>query len=189
MRLSIVPITFLLAAAAALAQSPSPSLTVSSVPGLAPAGTMVTVTVSLVSGSGPAAIQWDMTGLPAAATITTPVAGKTASCTATATRCIVSGLNATAIPDGVVASIQYVQPAAPPTVALAATLAATPAGSAETITGEPAASHCDINGDGKIDATDISLILTQALSSTTGTPTVLDVVRVIIAAFGGACLR
>jgi len=174
----------LLASAALFAQA---SLDLSGIPGLAPAGTTVTVTISLTLGGGPAGLQWDMTGLPAGATFASLVTGKTIQCSAT--RCILSGLNATAIADGPVATIQYAQPATPPSEALTATLAASPAGAAVTTTAGGIVSRCDLSGDGKIDATDVGLAVTQALASTTGTPTILDVIRVIIAAFGGACLR
>lgn len=180
----------------AIAQTPGASLTLTG-PAVAPAGSAVTLTVSLVSGSGPAGLQWDQTGIPTGATITSPVAGKTANCTAALNRCILTGANATAIPDGPIATIKYTQPAASVTVGIPATstLGATPAGAAEAVTAPalaltvPVQSNCDINGDGKTDATDVGLILQQALTSTTGTPNVLDVIRVIIAANGGVCLR
>jgi|SRR5579871_4237768 len=164
------------------------SLSLSASPGLAPAGQVVTLTISLVSGGGPAGVQWDMAGVPAGAAVASLVTGKTATCNAAPTRCLLSGLNATAIPDGPIATIKYTQPATPPTEALTATLGATPAGAAETVSAG-VASNCDINGDGKIDATDIGLEVQAALAATTGTPTILDVIRVFLAANGGACLR
>lgn len=182
------------AALAAAAQSSALSLTG---PAVAPSGGAVTVTVSLVSGGGPAGVQWDLSGLPAGATVMSSVAGKVANCSTT--RCILAGTgstpNSTAIPDGAIATIQYTQPAAAVSVSLANSLGATPAGAAATIAPPAAAvtigvqSHCDVNGDGRVDGTDIGLTLQQALASTTGSPTILDVIREIIAANGGACLR
>ena len=186
----------LLLTLAAIAAAQAASLSITG-PAVANTGAAVTVTVSLVSGGGPAGVQWDMTGLPAGATVTSSVAGKVASCTAT--RCILAGTgstaNATAIPDGAIATIQYSQPTAAVSVQLANSLGATPAGAAAAIAPPTGAvtvgiqSHCDVNGDGKIDGTDIGLTLQQALASTTGSPTILDVIREIIAANGGACLR
>ena len=172
------------------------SLTITG-PAVANTGAAVTLTVSLVSGGGPGGVQWDMTGLPAGATVTSSVTGKVANCTAT--RCILAGTgstpNATAIPDGALATIQYTQPAAAVSVQLASTLGATPAGASAAIAAPAGAvtvgvqSHCDVNGDGQVNGTDIGLTLQQALASTTGSPTILDVIREIIAANGGACLR
>lgn len=162
-------------------------------PVVAPSGSSVVLTVTLASGGGPAGLQWDMTGLPAGASVTSSITGKTANCTAT--RCVLIGLDTTAIPDGTVATIKYSQPPATVTANLLSTLGATPAGGPLTVTPPitalsiPVQSNCDVNGDGKVDATDEGLILQQALAATTGTPSVLDVIRIIIAANGGACLR
>lgn len=187
----------LLLSLAAIAAAQTPSLSLAGPP-VAPSGAAVTLTVSLVSGGGPAGVQWDLSGLPAGATVTSAVAGKVANCTAT--RCILAGTgstpNATAIPDGAIATIQYTQPStAAASVQLANSLGATPAGAAATIAPPAGAvtvglqSHCDVNGDGLVNGTDIGLTLQQALASTTGSPTILDVIREIIAANGGACLR
>lgn len=175
----------------AFAQTPSASLTLTG-PVVAPNGSSVSLTVSLVNGNGPAGLQWDMSGLPSGAQVSSSVTGKTTNCTVT--RCLLSGANTTAIPDGPIATIKYTEPAATVTAAVLATLGATPAGAGEAVTAPmsitiPVQSNCDLNGDGKVDATDIGISIQQALASTTATPTILDVVRVIIAANGGACLR
>ena len=181
-------------AAVAVAQTPSASLSISGPP-VAPSGAAVILTVTLNSGGGPAGIQWDMSGIPSGATVTSAVAGKTANCTAALTRCILSGTNATAIPDGAVATIKFTQPASTVGAGLVNTLGASPAGASVAIAAPLSPltigvqSNCDLNADGKVDATDEGLMLQQALAATTGTPTVLDVIRVIIAANGGACLR
>jgi hypothetical protein len=186
---------------AGFALSQTPAALSFSGPTVAKPATTVTITLTLTGGNGPAGVQWDMAGLPAGAVVATSVTGKTANCTAT--RCLVvasvpvtAANGVTPIPDGAIATITYPQPAtvAALTVPAASTLGATPAGAAEVITAPagitvPIQSNCDINGDGLVNATDIGLILQQALAATTGTPTVLDVLRVIIAANGGACLR
>lgn len=186
----ILSITILLWGAFAAAQN----LSVSG-PAVAPSGAGVTLTVSLAAGGGPAGVQWDMTGIPSGATVASSVSGKTANCTTSINRCIISGTNATAIPDGPIATIKYTQPASAVNLGVTNPFGASPAGAPVTITvptnplSVGVQSNCDINGDGKVDSTDEGLILQSALASTTGTPTVLDVIRVVIAANGGACLR
>lgn len=183
----------LLLATAAIAQTPLTGTLTLSGPAVAENGAAVTLTVTLSNGGGPAGLQWDMSGLPAGAAVASSVAGKTATCNAT--RCLLVGTNATAIPDGPIATIKYTQSTAAVTANLAATLGATPAGAAATVTPPAMAltigvqSNCDVNADGKVDATDVGIVLQSALAATTGTPTVLDVLREIIAANGGACLR
>lgn len=184
-----------LLAAALAAQTPITAGLALSGPAVSVPGSTVTLTVGLTNGGGPAGLQWDMTGLPAGALIATPLTGKGLTCNVTSTRCILEGTNAAPIPDGPIATITYTAGTAPVTATLAAVLGATPAGAAAAAITAPAPvtiapqSKCDINGDGKVDATDIGLEVQAALASTTGSPTILDVVRVIIAANGGACLR
>lgn len=169
------------------------SISLSSSPGLAPSGQAVTLTLTLTGGGGAAALQFDLSGVPIGATITSTVTGKTATCngssTVVPTRCILSGLNLTPIPDGQIATIQYSQPATAPTETVANPVSATPAGSAGvTLTGQ-VSSRCDLNADGKIDATDVGLAITQALPAPVGTTiNFLAIVKVLIAGFGGACL-
>lgn len=193
-------ISLLMLAGFAVGQTPLSSLTLTG-PAVAPAGASVTVTIGLLNGTGPAALQWDMSGLPTGATITSTVTGKTATCNAT--RCVlvattpVSASGAAAIPDGPIATITYTQPATAAPQALTATLGATPAGAALAVTAPasltiPVQSRCDLNGDGKTDATDIGIALQDALAGAAIAgviPTVVDIVRVIIAANGGTCLR
>lgn len=155
-------------------------------------GSSVTLPIGLVNGGTPAGLQWDMSGLPAGATITSSIANKVINCNAT--RCLLSGMNLAAILDGQVASITYTQPATPVPFAISATLGASTAGTAIAITAPPPITvavqpNCDVNGDGVVDATDVQLVLQQSLASTTGTPTIVDVIKEIIAAMGGACLR
>lgn len=191
-----------------LAQAASLSLTG---PATVATGSPVTLTLSLVSGGGPAAVQWDMSGLPTGATVSTPIAGKFASCTAT--RCVLAGTgcvipatgalpttcgtaNATAIADGPIATITYSQGTAASTATIANTLGATPAGAAATITAPttavtvPIQSHCDLNADGKVDSADVGLSIQAALTTTPPTAAlIVGVIQEIIAANGGACLR
>lgn len=94
-------------------------------------GSAVTLTVGLVSGGGPAGIQFDMGGLPAGTSVTSIPAAKMASCTPT--RCLLTGMNQTAIPDGPIATIKYTQPSTPVKVTLSASAAVTPAGSGVTV--------------------------------------------------------
>jgi hypothetical protein len=174
------------------------ALTISG-PTVARNGAAVTLTLALVTGGGPAGLQWDMTGLPTGATVTSSVTTKVATCTAPPTRCILIGssptaLNATAIPDGTVATIQYTQTATAATTAIVATLGATPAGAALAVT-QPAAaitvpiqSNCDLNADGLVNSVDVGLAIQQALVTPT-TITVVAIIQEIIAANGGACLR
>lgn len=169
------------------------TLSLSSSPGLAPAGQAVTLTVALSGGGGPAALQFDLSGVPVGATITSTATGKTATCngssTVAPTRCILSGLNLTPIADGNIATIQYSQPATEPTEAMANPISATPAGSAGVTLTAQVSSKCDLNGDGKIDATDVGLAITQALPAPVGsTINVVELVKVLIAGFGGTCL-
>lgn len=175
------------------AQTPTATISLSSSPGLVPAGGMVTLTVALAGGGGPAALQFDLTGVPVGATITSTVTGKTATCNGSATvaptRCIVVGPNLTPIADGTIATVQYAQPSTAPAEALANPLSATPAGSAGAALTAAVSSRCDLNADGKIDANDLAVAITQALPAPTGSSiNAVEIVRVLIAAFGGTCL-
>lgn len=193
---------FLLPAVCAAAQS----YTLTSPAPVVPPGQPVTISLNLVSGGGPASIQFGITGLPAGGAVSTPVAGKVAQCTANGAICLVytSPLPAPGptvtdkgIPDGPAAVITYTQPATTPaTIAVPAMglFAASPAGAAVT-EAAPAApitvgiqSRCDLNGDGKIDSADVGLVVMNVLTGT-GVFTALDLERVIIAALGGPCLR
>lgn len=168
-------------------------ISLSSSPGLAPSGQAVTLTLTLTGGGGPAALQFDLAGVPVGATITSTVTGKTVTCngssTVAPTRCILSGLNLTPIPDGQIATIQYSQPATAPTETIGNPLSATPAGSAGvTLTGQ-VSSKCDLNGDGKIDSTDVGFAITQALPAPVNSMiNVVELVKILIAGFGGTCL-
>lgn len=167
------------------------SLTIAGPP-RAQVGSTVTLPVGLVNGGTPAGLQWDMSGLPAGATITSSIANKTMSCSAT--RCLLWGMNLATIADGQVATITYAQPATPVPFAISATLGASTAGTAIAVTA-PAPitvaiqNNCDVNGDGVVNDLDAQIVLQQALASTTGTPSIVDVLKEVIAAMGGACLR
>lgn len=169
------------------------TLSLSSSPGLVASGQSVTLTVSLTGGGGPAALQFDVTGVPIGATVTSTVTGKTATCngsaTVTPTRCVLSGLNLTPIADGAIATLQYPQPATAPTETVANPLSATPAGSAGIALTGQVSSKCDLNADGKIDAIDVGLAVTQTLAAPVGSSiNAVQIVKVLIAAFGGVCL-
>lgn len=190
------------------------SLTLTSGATVVPAGSPVTLNLNMVTGGGPAALQFGITGLPAGATVAVPAAltTKTVTCNFPANItpiCLIIAPNTVAqpltqasglaaIPDGAVAVITYTQPASTPaTVAVPSmtVFPASPAGTGYAIA-PPAApitvgiqSHCDVNGDGAINSTDVGLVVQAVLAGGTGAPTALDVVREIIAAFGGACLR
>jgi hypothetical protein len=174
-------------------------------PPVAPPNTTVTLTVSLVSGGGPAALQWDMSGLPAGAAVSSSVPGKGVTCSPTVSRCLLyasplSAANAAAqIPDGAIASVTFTQPAAGITLSVpsGSTLAASAAGLSVALTAPPTGtavppqSNCDVNGDGKIDATDLGIVVQQALSATVANliPSIVDLQKEIIAVEGGQCLR
>lgn len=167
-------------------------------PAAVKSGSPVTLTVSLSNGGGPAGLQWDMSGLPTGATVTSSITTKAAICTAAVSRCLLvspqAAPNTTAIADGPVATIQYTQGTTAATTGVTATLGASPAGASVTVT-PPAASvtiplqsNCDLNSDGKVDSADIGLAIQGALA-VPPTGTILQVVQEIIAANGGSCLR
>lgn len=180
------------------------SYTLTSPAAVVPAGSLVTLNLSLVSAGGPAGLEFGITGLPASTTVTANIPGKTLQCAFPAgvtPICLiytspVTAANNVGIPDGLVATISYPQPAAPVTIAIpsmsissasvaeAAITIAAPAGITVGVQ-----SRCDLNGDGKVDATDIGLAITSALSGTGGVMTIIDVQRIIIAVLGGSCLR
>lgn len=190
-----------LIAAAAFAQSYTLTPTSATVP----AGQPVTLTLALVSGGGPAALEFFIDGLPQGGTVTTALTGKAIQCNFVAPdyRCLISDASPVTaaenvgIPDGTIATITYTQPstAASLTIPLASLSAASPAGAPVTLTPPAGAvsvtvqSKCDLNGDGKVDATDIGLSIMSVLAGGSSALTALDVERVIIASFGGACLR
>lgn len=167
------------------------TITLSPAPGLAPAGATVVLTVSLVTGGGPAAVQWDMSGVPSIATVASLVTGKQIQCSATMTRCLVYSLSTAAIADGPIATISYMQPATPPTEALASPVSASPTATAITTTVGPSTNRCDVNGDGKIDGADITAMIAQIFAGTVAgaRPNALDIAMIILAGLGGSCLR
>lgn len=190
-----------LAAAAAFGQS----YTLTPAAQVVAAGQPVTLTLALVSGGGPAALEFAVQGMPQGGTVTTAVAGKAVQCNFVAPNyiCLISAAspvtaaNNGPIADGAVATLTYTQPATAATLTIptASLSAASPAGSAVALAAPSAPitvavkSNCDLNGDGKVDATDIGLAVTNVLAGGSGAMTALDVERVIIAALGGACLR
>src|SRR5437660_12821471 len=90
------------------AQTTPPASLMLSGPATAITGASITLTLTLVNGNGPAGVQWDMTGLPAGAVVTSSVPGKTTNCNVT--RCLLIGINTAAIPDGAIATIKYTAP-------------------------------------------------------------------------------
>lgn len=176
------------------------------------AGATATLTVTLAGSSGLnlTGVQWTH-ALPVGATLGTPVIspafavlGKGAYCGATV--CLAVGLAGTVITntpltDGAIMTV-------PVTFASGATLgaasmqingtfSANSSGAAVTIT--PGATYsitvlpgrCDVNGDGKVDSTDVNLVV-QAVTGKGSCPlsggcTLQSLVAVILAALGGSC--
>lgn len=178
------------------------------------AGNTVTVQASLVTaGASIAALQVSLratTGgaFAAAAGPASVAAGKQTSCALVNGdfNCIIYGVNANAIADGVVASFDLQIPAnaTPGQAGIVAsnTLAASPVGDAVTLAANSLnftlaspISPCDPNGDGTINVQDVVLMVSQIVGLAPaatdldgdGKTTVADLMRVIVAANGGAC--
>jgi len=173
------------------------------------AGSTLTCSITLSGGSLPAGLQWTLaTSSPVGAVIVTPAAAvisaqKNFLCNA-ANMCLLTGINANQIADGALANLSIPIPAGSGnrqmTLNLSATIGASLLGTALSATANPpvsvsVSSGCDINGDGQINAADVTaqqngLLATPQTSSdlnSDGKSDVVDVQIVINAARGLAC--
>lgn len=171
-------VILVLFASGLLAQSitPSTSATVK-------AGSSVPLSIALTppSGTTVSAIGWELT-LPAGWTITssaTSVAMKQVFCTApSASRCLVGGYNATAIPTGGIftgtLNVPTVATLGLTTLSFSSTSASDPTGTGITLTPNTVAvtvtpatpSVYDLNGDGKISIADFKVLIDAYLAKT-----------------------
>ncbi len=149
-------------------------------PATAKPGTPITLTLAAAgtTDTGAAAVQWTMgwpTGYTAAVVAGAADTGKTLSCTAPSATCIVWALNTTVIPNGQVAIYTVNVPAnatGTVTFTLSALVSASPLGSGVTSTAGATYTATispkeDLNGDGKVDLTDVQLEVNQALLAST----------------------
>lgn len=148
-------------------------------PATARPGQTINLTLALAGSTptGPAALQWSLT-TPAGFSVTSATeaaaataASKTLNCTAARTLCLLYGMNANVIGNGGAVALSVSVPAAasPGAAALplAGVLASTAAGAGMVISAGTAYSvtilaRADLNGDGAINATDVSLMATEA---------------------------
>jgi hypothetical protein len=167
---------------------------------------LIVVSATGATDTGAAALQWAF-ALPAGYSVsqpTTTVVGKGLSCTPDNTLCILWGMNASVVPNGPVSTTTITLPPSlpygPVTFPLVKLAAAGPTGASVPVIAGPVVSLLvvspDINGDGKVDASDVQAMLTEVLAaqaSGTGTPcphdqdgdghcTLLDVMAVILQA-------
>jgi len=177
-------------------------------------GAAVTLNVNLSGSAGKnlAGLQWTLAN-PIATPVTpsngtaSTAANKTVTCALVGTNhnCLSVGLNITAFADGQVAALQMTVP-----------LAATPGNVTQTLSGLIAAdslaneliptagpaitikilSPCDLNSDGAVDMADLNAAIPQVLGSQActsadlngdGKCTIGELLRIAIAAGGGAC--
>ena len=181
--------------------------------------TLLNVNLTGSAGLDIAGIQWNNLLVPNSTVTIAPgsassVATKGVFCNTPQSMCLVTGLTGplgaqvvsnNVYSDGVVATINMTVPANTPAgvvpLSVTGTLAAAQQGWFVPITAAPAfsltvLSMCDLNGDGKIDANDVILMVNQATQKAPctndltgdGTCDAQDVQRVVIAASGGACL-
>lgn len=170
------PLLLLLLSVAAFAQTLAPSVSPAS---LRP-GQSTTVTLNYAGSSGGigvSGIQWDLVDGPL--TSAAPVAGTAAvgkQISANGSRAIVVGVNAGSqggIPNGVLATVVLTAPAGTPSGPISVSLTGLVGtdsagnavniipGSAVTVTVLPPLG--DLNGDGKVDAADLGVAVSQAL--------------------------
>jgi hypothetical protein len=200
---------FLLANALLWAQTANSANLTLVPPATATSPAIVQVSLQNSPGSAPAAIQFtvgatkDVTGIVATIGAAGTAANKLIGCGAwvnSSLTCIVYGVNATAIGNGVIASLSVnlvsglgvtSEPLTLTPVSMAdgnaVAVAATSSGASI-----PVSSACDFNGDGVIDMKDIQLVLSQAIGGAgactaagdinkDGKCDVFDVARVVIA--------
>lgn len=174
MKTTCFPVLILLAAFIPLAAAAQSTLTLTPSATVVYPGEPLSIAVTLGGGALPSGIQWSapLPGLVTAAGAATTAAGKTVQCAtvASATNCVVSGLNKTKLGDGVVATITV--PTATPgplQLGLTGLLGATDTALPITITSAAVnvvvTTKCDIDKSGSVDANDVSGYLPQVLGS------------------------
>lgn len=196
-----------------LAQTPTPTLTLTGPATIRP-GAPVTLTLTLSGSTGANLASFQATvGLPAGFAVTSSAIGaagtaaaKTLTCAPTLPGpCVVVGLNQTNLADGVVFTLTGI--AARPgalSFPLSASLAASSAATAEGVALASGAafsltvlSACDINGDGKVDIADVLAYLNSYVFGAVtpivdlngdGLANIIDVQRIATAGLGGACV-
>lgn len=182
------------------------------VPNLVKSGVTVTVPINISGSSGKniTGVQATVTVAPAptSMTISTGAASTTAAKTVTcnvvngSANCIWVGLNQNIYADGVLGSLSFPMPTASITVSMTGSLSASTAGAGVATTASSPftvapLSPCDLNADGKIDSTDLTIAIQQAIGSATGITAdlngdgivnIIDVTRIANAGSGGACV-
>lgn len=140
------------------------------------AGSSLTCSIALSGGALPAGLQWTLgTSAPVGVVLVTPAVATTASqksvaCNAVNT-CLVTGINANQIADGVLAILNIPIPAASSgqqmNLSLSGAIAVSLAGTAVTVSVNPPVSvsmfsGCDLNRDGKSDVVDVQIVINAA---------------------------
>ena len=181
--------------------------------------TLLNVNLTGSAGLNIAGIQWNHLLVPNATVSIAPGAASSSAnkgvfCNTPQSMCLVTGLTGpigaqqvsnNAYGDGVIATINMTVPANTPAgvqqLSVVGALAAAQQGWFVAIADAPAfqltvLSLCDLNGDGKTDANDVTIIVNQATQKAPcandltgdGVCDAQDVQRVVIAASGGACV-
>lgn len=169
-----------LLAASLFAQTSAPTAITLTGPATARAGQTVMLALSAAgaANSGAAALQWALSlppGYTATVTGGTADPDKTATCTATGSVCVLWALDATIMGNGPIASIALKVPATatpgPVSLALSGLVASDATGSNLPLA-PPAAplsltilDRRDINGDGTVNAADVTLMLNEVIAS------------------------
>ena len=184
--MTLAPVRTIALAALLALQAFAQSITPSPNPTTVPAGKPVTLTINYAAGAtAAAALQWDLGGAGGAVlgpwTIgaTGTAAGKTLTCLTqtTNTACIVWGLNTTTVAAGPLASVTVTFPATTrgtQTLTTTSTSAADGAGNPINVSGNSfgvlVTSPFDLNGDGKVDQSDLLIAVGQVLDFILGIP-------------------
>lgn len=166
--------------------------------------------------SGSVATQWTLTypsNIPATSVVGAPSSGKTITCSTDFSTCLLSALDIAPMPNGALAQYTFKipsnQPPGPVTFPLVGLIAVGVIGAAPNVDAIslPVVSGAvytvliqqliqDLNGDGKVDLTDVQLMTSEAINSITDPTTckhdqngdgkcdVLDVTKVILKALG-----
>jgi len=211
-------VLILLAACSLFAQTPpAPAVSIGGPTGMQKAGSTVSLSVNLTGTgtSGLQALQFSLPGLSwttmtaDGAAITGISKSITCKTVGTAYNCIVAGVNSNLLADGQLATLQVQIPkSAPggtlsllPTGTLGARTDATGGGvGAPVVAGSPFAlgttSACDLDGNGKVDITDLTIGILQVLQpsvcssadlDSSGACDVVDAQILANAAAGGVC--
>lgn len=166
------------------------------------------------TGQNLAGLEWTESLIPSAITVSglgsaSTGAQKNLFCNLS-NLCLLTGFTSSANPptnaalaDGVVVSmtlsVPNTTPTGPQTLSLSNLVAVSTAGVPLPITTTPmqvtVTSACDLNNDGSVNGTDVSLMLSQVTGATActndltgdGKCNVIDLERIIVAALGGAC--